>query len=310
VNLGTITGMPPAFRTAVLLALLTLLSLPCLAVAQGVNELPKELDGVEIVEQPNAQVPAGAKFLDENGNVVYLSNYFNRDKPILLNLVYFRCPMLCTLVVNGMVDALRDVKYSPGQDFTILTISFDPLETYGLAALKRQNYLDLYGRAGAGEGWHFLTGTEKQIQSVTEAVGFNFKWNPAQQAYAHSSGIFVLTPDGRVSRTLYGVDFDPLTLRGSILEAGHGVVGTPLDKVYFSCLHFDAAAGRYTASVLALTRIVTGAILLFLGLMLVNFFRMEAAQRRKLVLADGPSMSELAGAEACPTGNAAAEEQA
>jgi protein SCO1/2 len=225
---------------------------------------------------------------------VHLSDYFGHGKPVLLNLVYLRCPMLCTLVVNGMVDALREIKYTPGQDFTILTISFDPLETYGLAAVKRQNYLDMYGRAGAGNGWHFLTGTEKQIQSVTQAVGFSYRWNPAEQAYAHSSGMFVLTPDGRVSRTLYGVDYDPLTLKGSILEAGHGVVGTPLDKVYFSCLHFDASSGRYTASVLALTRFVTGAILLFMALMLVSYFRTDAAQRRRLALADGPgSEAEL-----------------
>src|SRR5438093_9367424 len=113
--------------------------------------------------------------------------------------------MLCTLVINGMVDALKQVKYSAGQDFNILTISFDPMETSGLANIKRRNYLEMYDRAGASEGWHFLTGTEKQIRKVTDAVGFGFKWNPDQQAFAHGSGLFILTPDGRVSRTLYGI---------------------------------------------------------------------------------------------------------
>lgn len=263
-----------------LLLALTLGSRP--ALAQSGTDVPQDLAGAVIVDKPDAQLPLDARFVDENGNPVTLGHYFNQGKPVLLTLVYLRCPMLCTLVVNGMVDALRKIKYSPGEDFTMLTVSIDPLETSGLAKSKRQNYLDLYGRPGADAGWHFLTGTEGQIRQLADAVGFGYKWNEEQQMYAHQAGLFLVTPQGRLSRTLYGVDFNPVTLKGSLLEAGHGTIGTPVDKVYFSCLHFDAAQGKYTTSMLQLTRIISGLVLMVFCLTLAGYFAYEARQRRRL----------------------------
>jgi protein SCO1/2 len=257
------------------------LSLPALpALAQTSDVLPAEVAGAVIVDKLGAQVPLELKFKDENGNDVELQQYFNQGRPVILNLVYFNCPMLCTTVVNGMVAALKDLSYDPGKDFTILTVSISPLETSGLANIKRRNYLDLYGRPGAQTGWHFLTGTEGQINRLAETVGFGFKWDPVQKTYAHQAGIFVLTPGGKVSRTLYGVDFDPTTLKGSLLDAGQGAIGTPLDKVYFACLHFDAGTGKYTTSVLQLTRIVSAVVLLLFAGTLFGYFRYEARQRR------------------------------
>jgi protein SCO1/2 len=254
---------------------------PAPALAQVASELTPELQGAEIVDKPNAALPLDAAFTDERGNPVKLGDYFNDGKPVLLTLVYLRCPMLCTLVVNGMVDALQDIKYSPGQDFTMLTVSFDPLETPALSGLKRQNYLQLYNRTGAESGWHFLTGTQGNIRRLADAVGFGYKWNPAQQAYAHGSGIFVVTPDGHLSRTLYGIQFDPQTLKGSLLEAGQGSIGTPMDKVYFACLHFDSSTGQYTANVMNFTRFVALLITAITALTLVGFFNHERAQQRR-----------------------------
>jgi protein SCO1/2 len=267
------------------LAATVLLAQPASVLAQVANELPRELTGAEIVDKPNAALPLDTVFTDENGNKVKLGDYFNDGKPVLLTMVYLRCPMLCTLVVNGMVDALRDVKYSPGQDFTMLTVSFDPLETPALANIKRRNYLDLYNRSGAATGWHFLTGTEGNIRDLADAIGFGYKWSPEQQSYLHQAGLFVVTPDGHMSRTLYGVDFNPATVKGSLLEAGRGEIGTPLDKVYFSCMHFDAAQGKYTFEVMNLTRAVALLITALTALTLFGFFRHEALQRRRAVAA-------------------------
>lgn len=256
--------------------------------AQVANQLPKELQGGSIVDMPNSLLPLDTTFTDQDGKKVKLGDYFNDGKPVLITLVYFNCPMLCTLVVNGMVDSLREIKYNPGSDFTILTVSFDPLEGPALANLKRQNYLNMYNRPGAQSGWHFLTGTEKNIKALAGALGFSYKWSPEQQSYLHEAGLFVATPDGHLSRTLYGVEFEPLTLKGSLLEAGRGGIGTPLDKVYFSCMHFDASTGLYSLAVMNFTRFVALVIVAITALTLFGFFRHERIQQqRRLALASG-----------------------
>jgi protein SCO1/2 len=260
------------------------------------DQLPSQVAGAVIVDKLDSQVPLGLKFKDESGNDVTLDKYFHQGKPVLLTLVYFKCPMLCTLVVNGMVDSLKQIKYDPGKDFNLVTVSFNPLETPALANVKRRNYLDLYGRAGADQGWHFLTGQEDQIRQLADAVGFGYKWNPDTQTFAHQAGLFVLTPEGKVSRTLYGVDFDPTTLKGSLLQAGEGAIGTPLDKVYFACCQFDANAGKYTISVMNVTRLICTVLVVVFMIALIGYFQHERVQRRRHASAE-EAQAGLGGAD-------------
>ncbi len=224
------------------------------ATAQLARETPKELEGIGIIEHPNAQLPTDARFKTEDGEDIALGDLIDGTKPVLLTLIYFECPMLCSLVVNGAVDAMKRMKYVPGKEFTMITISFNPLETPTLAKLKKQAYIKDYGRPEAASGWMFLTGTEENIKRVTEAVGFGYKWNEKMQEYAHSAAIFVVTPDGRLSRYLYGVLYDPNTLRLSLLEASEGKIGTPLDKIIMYCFHYDEREGKYTPRAVGIMR--------------------------------------------------------
>jgi protein SCO1/2 len=181
--------------------------------AQRMEPLPQELEGVGIVEHVNERVPLDLEFTDEDGKVVRLGDYFHEGRPVLLSVVYYSCPMLCTLVLNGMTDALTELEWSPGREFELITVSFDPRETSTLARLKKQNYLSEYGRPGAGDGWHFLVGSEASIRALTEAVGFRYRWDEQGQQFVHQAALYVLTPDGTISRYLYGVMFEPRSMR-------------------------------------------------------------------------------------------------
>lgn len=219
--------------------------------AQRAEPLPKELEGVGIEERPGAQVPLDALFLNEEGKEVRLGELL-QDKPAILTLVYYRCPMLCGLVLQGVLDGLKGLPATVGDGFNVITVSIDPLETPTLAKLKKQTYLREYGRAGAAAGWHFLTGREEQIRRVANSVGFFYKWNEERQEYAHAAGIFVLTPEGKVARTLYGVLFETRTLKLALSEAREGKSSWG-EKVILYCFHYDANEGRY---VVAATRIM------------------------------------------------------
>ncbi|MFN3412976.1 MAG: SCO family protein [Thermoanaerobaculum sp.] len=229
----------------VFLAVLTLaLAFP--VGAQRAEPLPKELEGVGIEERPGAQVPLDAVFLDENGRDVRLAELLN-GKPTILTLVYYRCPMLCGLVLQGVLEGLKGLPATVGDEFNVVTISIDPLETPTLAKLKKQTYLAEYGRSGAASGWHFLTGKQDQIQRVANSVGFFYKWNEERQEYAHGAGIFVLTPQGKVARTLYGVLFEPKTLKLALSEAREGKSSLG-EKIILYCFHYDANEGRYVVA--------------------------------------------------------------
>ncbi len=240
--------------------------------AQRAEPLPKELEGVGIEERPGAQVPLDAVFLNEEGKEVRLGELLD-GKPTILTLVYYRCPMLCGLVLQGVLDGLKALPATVGEDFNVVTISIDPLETPTLAKLKKQTYLSEYGRAGAAAGWRFLTGTEENIQRVANSVGFFYKWNEERQEYAHGAGIFVLTPEGKLARTLYGVLFEPRTLKLALSEAREGKSSVG-EKIVLYCFHYDANEGRY---VVAASRIMKagGAItaLMVGGWLLVSWRR-------------------------------------
>lgn len=214
--------------------------------AQRAEPLPEELEGVGIEDRPGAQVPLDAVFLDEEGKEVRLGELLS-GKPTILALVYYRCPMLCGLVLQGLLDGLKGIPATVGDEFHVVTISIDPLETPTLARLKKQNYLAEYGRPGAAAGWRFLTGKEGEIRRVADAVGFHYKWNEQRQEYAHGAGVFVLTPEGKLARTLYGVLYEPRTLKLALSEAREGKSSLG-EKIILYCFHYDANEGRYVVA--------------------------------------------------------------
>ncbi len=207
---------------------------------------PAILQNVGIDQRIGAPVPQELIFRDDAGTPVRLGNYFGR-KPLVLALVYYKCPMLCTMVLNDLTKSLNGMSLTAGRDFDVLTISFDPKETPVLAAEKKLQYLRAYRRPGAEAGWHFLTGSRDSIDAVTRAVGFRYAWDAEHQLYAHASGIMILTPDGTVSRYFFGVDYVPADLRIALDQAALGTLApapTP-DPVLLYCFRYDPRTGRY-----------------------------------------------------------------
>jgi protein SCO1 len=215
---------------------------------------PPELKDVGFDQRLNRQVPLEAEFVDETGKPVRLGDYFGR-RPVILVLAYYRCPMLCTLVLNGLVQAMREMPFTPGDQFEVLTVSFDPRETPQLSAAKKQNYVKQYCRPGADDAWHFLTGSPESIKRLTAAVGFRYVYDAKQDQYIHTSGIMLLTPAGKISRYFYGIHFPGRDLRLGLVEASAGEIGSPVDQVLLYCFHYDPASGKYSASVLNFVRL-------------------------------------------------------
>lgn len=248
-------------------------------------ELPEEFQGVDIDEQLDQQLPLDAVFKDANGREVRLGDYFNRGKPIILTLNYYRCPQLCGLQLNGMTHVLGDITLAPGEDFEIITISFDPLETPSLAKLKQQNYLEYYGDPRARGNWHFLTGSAKSINAVLDATGFGVRYDERTREWVHNAALIVCTPDGRISRYLYGIEPEAKTLRLTLVEAGQGKIGTPLDKVLLYCFQYDPDSGSYTMVVVRIMQLVGGATFLCVATLLLVLWRREMRQRQSTAAA-------------------------
>jgi len=241
--------------------------------------LPDELEGIGITERQGARLPLDAAFVDENGEAVLLGDYFG-ERPVLLNLGYYTCPMLCGLVLNAVLEGLKELEWTAGQEFEIVTASIDPSETSTLAKLKKQNAIKDYGRPEAASGWHFLTGDEKNIRALTDSVGFAYRYDEETAQYAHAAGIFICTPDGRLSRVLYGVIYDPQTLRLSLLEASEGKIGSPLDRILLYCYHYDAARGKYAPAAMNIMRGGGALAAVAFGIALALLWRRDAARRR------------------------------
>ncbi len=244
--------------------------------------LPGALQGVGIDQKLDEQVPLNIIFKDEAGRDVPLSNFFSKGKPVVLALVYYRCPMLCTQILTGLESTLKAVTFNPGQDFEVVAVSFDPKDTPELAAAKKQTYLRRYGRANTANGWHFLSGEEKNIKLLTDAVGFHYKYDPKTDQFAHASGIMILTPDGRMSRYFYGVEYAPRDVRLGLVEASQNKIGSPVDAVLLFCFHYDPATGKYGAMALNLLRTSAALFALIGGTFLVIVIRrdMRAGKRR------------------------------
>jgi protein SCO1/2 len=241
--------------------------------------LPGSLLGVGIDQRLDAQVPLSTVLRDEAGREVPLSSFFHSGKPVLLAPVYYRCPMLCTQILSGMVSALKVLSLDPGKDFEVIAVSFDPKDTAELAAAKKQNYLRRYRRSNTANGWHFLTGDEANVRALTDAIGFHYKYDPKTDQYAHASAIMILTPEGRVSKYFYGVEYSPRDIRLGLVEASHNKIGTPVDEVLLFCFHYDPATGKYGAVAMNLLRITAAAFLLVGGMAIVIALRRDSRGR-------------------------------
>ncbi len=237
-------------------------------------QLPKELQGVGIDQRLNAQAPLDTYFVDESGRNVRLGDYFGR-RPVILALVYYRCTMLCSYILNGVVSGLRPLSLRPGQDFEVVAISIDPSEDSQLAAGKRDHYAASYSRTGGTAGWHFLTGEEKNIRAVADAVGFHYRYDPKTKLFLHGSGVMVLTPQGRVARYFYGVEYAPKDLKLGLIEASANQIGSPVDQILLFCYHYDPITGKYGAVVVNMLRIAAAGVLLLLVVTLTIFWRRD-----------------------------------
>ncbi len=237
---------------------------------------------VGLDQKLDSRIPLDLTFRDEEGKPVRLGDYFH-GRPVVLSLVYYQCPMLCTEVLNGMVESFLDLNFTVGKEFDVVTVSFDPSETPDLAAAKKAEYLRAYGHDGAENGWHFLTGDEPSIAKLTAAVGFHYVYDPDSRQFAHPSGIMVLTPSGVLARYFYGIEYEPKDLRFALIEAAKGNIGTPVDKLLLLCYHYDPSKGKYGLVIMNIFRAAGALTVLLVGGFLVVMFRRERRQRAETV---------------------------
>jgi protein SCO1/2 len=261
---------------------ITVLSLTRPAYAQNATVLPGPLREVGFDQRLNEQVPLDLVFRDESGKAVQLGDYIGTDptRPTVLALVYYECPMLCSLVLHGMLGSLKALSFDIGDEFNIVTVSFNPKETPELAAAKKKQYVESYGRPRAAEGWHFLTGREEAIQQLTQAVGFRYTYDHETNQYIHASGIVVLTPQGKISHYFYGIEYAPRDLRLGLVEASANKIGSPIDQVLLFCYHYDPATGKYGFLIMNAIRVAGFATVLALGTFIIVMLRRDRHNKR------------------------------
>lgn len=240
----------------------------------------EQVERIGIDQHLDEQLPLGLVFTDDQGQQVKLERYFG-SKPVVLTLVYYECPMLCTQVLNGLVRSLRMVSFEMARDYEVVTVSFDPRETHQLAAAKKAEYAKELGKPGAEAGWHFLTGTQDQIDLLTKAVGFRYELDERTGQYIHAAGIVVLTPTGRLARYFYGIEFSPKDLRLGLIEASNEQIGSPVDEFLLLCFQYDPASGKYTLAVLKTLRLAGGLTVLAIGLYVCVALGRERRKRRR-----------------------------
>lgn len=247
--------------------------------AQVAEYVPEPLEKVGVSEHLDTALPLELEFRNEEGEWVTLGSFFDQERPVILTLNYYRCPMLCGLQLNGLVAGLMDLDWTVGGRFQIVTVSINPLETPELAAAKKASYLKKYEREGAGSGWHFLTGREEDIARLADAVGFGFEYDETQGEYAHPAVVFVSTPDGRVARYLYGIEYPARRLRLSLLEASEGRVGSTWDRILLYCYHYDPSSRGYAPVAMNIMRLGGGVTVAVLGSTLGLLWIREARRR-------------------------------
>ena len=244
------------------------------------NKLPAELQNMGVTEHLGKTIPLDLEFRDESGCAVSLRQFVRTGRPVLLSFNYSNCPMLCSLQLTGLVNGLADVELQCGRDYEFVSVSIDPNETPFRAAQTRQKYYQMYGREGTGAGWHFLVGSQQSVDALAKSVGFTYRYLPERKEYVHPAVCACITPDGRLSRYLYGVAFVPQTLRLSLVEAGSGQIGTTLDQILLYCFHYDFVSGRYSLAARRLMTTAGAATTIVISAYLLTQFLSERRQRR------------------------------
>ncbi|MCO5044006.1 MAG: SCO family protein [Verrucomicrobia bacterium] len=236
---------------------------------------PELLKRAGFEQKLGAQLPMDALVRDEEGRTVPLGTFFNNGRPVVFLLVYYECPMLCNLILNGTVDVLKEIPFAPGKEYDVVTLSFNHRETHVLAARKKATYMKEFNREGAQENWHFLTADEPAIAQIAAAAGFEFAWDEKAQEYAHASGIMIASPEGKLSHYFYGVLYTPRDVRLALVEASAGKIGSPVDQLMLYCYHYNPTMGSYTAAVMNIVRAGCFATIAALGLFLTVSWRRE-----------------------------------
>ena len=240
-------------------------------------ELPPILREVGFDQNLNQMLPLDARFTDEQGRAVTIGDYFG-ERPVVLAFVYYGCPMLCQQSLSSLAATLGVLAENPGEDFEVVSVSIDPRETPQLALEKKAHYIERSGKPSIAKGWHYLTGTQAEIQRLTRAAGFRYVWDASLQQYAHPAGIVIATPHGRVSRYLFGIDYGPRDLRLGLLDASEEKISSPLERVLLYCYHYDLATGRYSLAIMRVVQLAGAATVLSLGLLIVVWTRRERRQ--------------------------------
>jgi protein SCO1/2 len=266
---GTPPHQPAGRRRSALLIAVLALAMPLFA-----EDAPPN---ISIAQKLNTQIPLDLMMRDESGKVVRLNQYFNHGRPVILNFVYYRCPMLCPMVLEGTTTALTELKFNIGEQFDVITVSIDPRDQAKDAALLKEKYIRHYGRLSAAGGWHFLTAHETAIKTLTDAVGFQFEYDSRTDQFAHGAALMVLTPDGRMSRYFYGFEFRPRDLRLAIVEASEGKVGNITDQFLLLCFHYDPTTGKYSRNAMMFARAGGVTTMFVLGGFIFVMFRKERA---------------------------------
>ncbi|HLH41560.1 MAG TPA: SCO family protein [Bryobacteraceae bacterium] len=235
---------------------------------------PDLLRDVGLDQKLGDTIPLDLTFRDEHGRSVPLRQFFGQ-RPVILTLVYYQCPMLCTEVLNGLMRSAKELPLAIGKDFSIVTLSIDPSERPVLANVKHELYTGLYGKPGAPQGWHFLTGDEPQIKALAQAVGFRYAYDSASGQFAHPSGIMLLTPQGKLARYFYGISFPARDLRLGLVEASQEKIGSPIDQILLYCYHYDPATGKYGLLISRVIQMAGALTVLSVGLLIMVLFRRE-----------------------------------
>ena len=244
------------------------------------HELPPELQDVGVTEKLGGQLDLSLAFTDEHGETGPLQRFFSKGKPVLMAMVYYSCPSLCNYHLNGLTDAMKSLKWDAGNEFELVAISMNSTEKPDLAAAKKHNYLKAYGRVDSEKGWHFLVGSQENVQKIADQLGFRFKWLEDKQQFAHASVTYVITPEGKISRYLQGIQPDPGTLKLSLLEASGGRIGTVIEQAMLFCFQFNPATNKYTLYAWNLMRIGAILMVLLLAVLLLPMWRREHMQNR------------------------------
>lgn len=240
---------------------------------------PPGLEHVGIDQKLNDQVPLNLEFRDETGKTVKLGDYFHEGRPVILNLVYYKCPMLCGEVLQGLTAAVKVIKFMPGKEFEIVTVSVDPRETPQLAMEKKETFMMRLQRPGAEKGWHFLVGNKPEIDALANAIGWSYQYDPKTDQFAHAAGIVLVTPTGKISQYYYGVEYSARDMRLGMVEASQNKIGSLADEVLLYCYHYDPRTGKYGAIVTRIVRLAGVATIVVLGGFLIIMFRGDRKQK-------------------------------